>query len=123
MKRRSPWLTFAACALMGGSALSEPGTSRGKTYHLSSISAAALVAEAELERRGLAPAHFISSLVLVRPGNRLPFYLVRVLPRVLPKGSLSKAEELSFQVTMDGQVSEVWSPNNYPAHKGQSPTG
>ena len=55
MKRRSPWLTFAACALMGGTTLARPETDPGKTSNPPSISGAALAAEAELEKRGLTP--------------------------------------------------------------------
>jgi chaperonin GroES len=55
MKRRSPWLTFAACALVGGTTLARPETNPGKTSNLPSISGAALTAEAELEKRGLLP--------------------------------------------------------------------
>ena len=55
MKRRSPWLTFAACALMGGTTLARPETNPGKTSNLPSISGAALTAEAELEKRELTP--------------------------------------------------------------------
>jgi len=47
MKRRSPWLTFAACALMGGTTLARPETNSGKTSNPPSISGAALAAEAD----------------------------------------------------------------------------
>ena len=118
MKRRSPWLTFAACALMGGTTLARPETNPGKTSNPPSISGAALAAEAELEKRGLAPDHFISSLALVQPGNRAPFYLARIQSTV----RLIKDEELSLKVTMDGQVSEVRNPNGYPVKRGRSPS-
>jgi len=103
MKRRSPWLTFAACALMSGTALARPVTGSGKTSNAPSITEAARAAEAELGKRGLSPGHIISSLALVQPENHAPFYVARIQPPVF----LVADKELSFRVTMDGQISEV----------------
>ena len=51
MKRRSPWLTFAACALLNGTLLAERAPKKADRPRLA-LSAAASAVEAELEKRG-----------------------------------------------------------------------
>jgi hypothetical protein len=103
MKRRSPWLTFAACVLLrGGSAYSEPATKPAL-----SISSAAVAAESELAKRGLAGDHVVASVSLIRSAGKPAYYSVRIDPP-LPAGSSSKAEETyGFHVAMTGDISLV----------------
>ena len=93
---------------MGGTALTRPVTSPGKASNSPRIIDAARAAEAELERRGLSSGHFISSLALMQTENHTPFYLARIQPSIF----LIKDRELTFHVTMDGQVSAFPNPNS-----------
>ena len=102
---------------MSGTALTKPATGPGEASNSPRIIDAARAAEAELEKRGLSSGHFISSLALMQPKNHAPFYLARIQPSIL----LVKDQELSFRVTMDGQVSEFPNPGSYPARKGRLP--
>lgn len=111
MKRRSPWLAFAACVLMRGSAAhAEPAEKA-----VLSISKASAAAESELEKRGFADDHVIASVILIRPDGQPAYYAARIEPpipastvkdAVLPQASSEKAEDaaVSFKIEMNGAV-------------------
>jgi hypothetical protein len=119
MKRRSPWLTFAACALMGGTALSRSATDVRTALKPPRMTDVARAVEAELEKRGLSKTHYVSSLSLVQSGKCTPFYLARIQPPVF----LIAHKELSFHVTMNGQVSESGDSDPCPVQDGKELSG
>ena len=118
MKRRSPWLTFAACALLKGALFAEDAPAPVARPQLS-LSKAAVAAEVELEKRGLAGNHIVSSIALAT-GSDGPYYLAQIDPPILeqaPEKETARAEKeptrvaviklvtkLAFQIGMDGQV-------------------
>ena len=122
MKRRSPWLAFAACALLNGTMAAEPAPSpveRPQTAPATvnnrpglALSKAAGAAEAELEKRGLAKDHVVSSVSLVSSKDGASWYVAHVDPPVLTpiekagadSAPTATATKLAFQVGMDGQV-------------------
>lgn len=121
MKRRSPWLAFAACALLNGTMAAEPAPSpveRPQTAPATvnnrpglALSKAAGAAEAELEKRGLAKDHIVSSVSLVSSKDGKSYYVAHVDPPIFTPiekaaaDSAAKAPtQLAFQVEMDGQV-------------------
>lgn len=74
------------------------------------ISQAARAAEAELERRGLADGHFISSIRYVRTAKDVPrHYRVIIAPPVVLNASATKDPDkqkyLEFRIDMSGVVS------------------
>jgi hypothetical protein len=117
MKRRSPWLTFAACVLLRGSSAHAEPTAKP----VLSISKASSVAEAELEKRGLANDHVISSVVLVRAEGKPAYYSARIEPPIpatavkdtpAPPAGAEKTEDASvaFKIEMNGTVSVTQEP-------------
>jgi hypothetical protein len=101
MKRRSPWLTFAACALLNGTLLAERAPRKQDPVRLP-MSAAACAVEAELQKRGLAGDHAVSSMSMVSSGGSA-HYIAHIEPPVLISSS-PIASRLTFQVEMDGSV-------------------
>ncbi|MEO7319891.1 MAG: hypothetical protein ABIZ56_12950 [Chthoniobacteraceae bacterium] len=101
MKRRSPWLTFAACALLNGTLLAERAPKKQEQPRLA-LSAAASAVEAELEKRGLAGDHTVSSMTIV--SSKGPAYYVADIdpPILIPLTPVTA--KLTFQVGMDGRV-------------------
>ena len=108
MKRRSPWLTFAACALLNGTLLAERAPRKAQQPRLA-LSAAASAVEAELEKRGLSGTHTVSSMSMVS-SNGAACYIADIEPPIL---ILSKpvAAKLTFQVDMDGSVTAIKTMN------------
>ena len=116
MKRRSPWLTFAACALLRGALFAEDAPAPVARPQLS-LSKAAVAAEVELEKRGLAGNHIVSSITLAT-GSDGPYYLAQIDPPILEQtpetaraekeptrvAVLKRVTKLAFQIGMDGQV-------------------
>jgi hypothetical protein len=110
MKRRSPWLAFAACLLLrGSSARAEP------EKPALSISKASAVAEAELEKRGFGGDHVIASVTLTRLGSGPAFYTARIEPPIpanavkdaaSPKDEVEKPENpsVALKIEMNGTV-------------------
>lgn len=92
MKRRSPWLAVAACALLNGPLLSKPACARTVERASLTLGDAASAAEAELARRGLACDHALASVTRVRH-NGADYYLAQIQP-----------PDLALRVAMDGQV-------------------
>jgi hypothetical protein len=116
MNRRSPWLAFAACALLHGTILAQ-GEEKAFEKPLLTMSAAADAAEAELEKRGLSKDHVISDLKLVHAAPKSPaYYIARIYPRIPLDRAASavlstgldpdQAKDLSFTIGMDGTVSD-----------------
>ena len=104
MKRRSPWLAFAACALLNGTTLAERAPKKPDQPRLA-LSTAARAVEAELEKRGLAEDHTVSS-VSMASGNGAAYYVAHVEPPILlPSVSAAATRvRLAFHVEMDGRV-------------------
>ena len=100
MKRRSPWLTFAACAVLNGALAPKQSAPSVEKSDTMAIGKAAMAAEAELQKRGMAKDHAITSLALVQPKDASPYYLAKVEP-VAPVRKL-----FAFQISMDGRVTE-----------------
>ena len=101
MKRRSPWLAFAACALLNGTLLAERASKKPEQPRLA-LSAAASAVEAELEKRGLAGDHAVSSMAMVS-SNGAACYVADIEPPIFIS-SRPVTEKLTFQVEMDGRV-------------------
>jgi hypothetical protein len=101
MKRRSPWLTFAACALLNGTLLAERAPKKADQPRLA-LSSAASAVEAELEKRGLAGDHAVSRISMVS-SEGASYYLADIDPPILVPSSPVSAR-LTFQVEMDGRV-------------------
>ena len=101
MKRRSPWLTFAACALLNGTLLAESAPKRPERPRLA-LSSAASAVEAELQKRGLAGEHVVSSISMVS-SNGADYYVADIEPPILVPSEAVTAK-LTFQVEMDGRV-------------------
>lgn len=101
MKRRSPWLTFAACALLNGTLLAERAPKKAEQPRLA-LSAAASAVEAELEKRGLAGDHTVSRMAVVS-SNGAAYYVADIEPPILIPATPVTAK-LTFQVEMDGRV-------------------
>ena len=101
MKRRSPWLTFAACALLNGTLLAERAPKKLEQPRLT-LSAAAGAVEAELEKRGLAADHAVSSMSMVS-ANGTAYYVADIEPPIFIP-SMPVTAKLTFQVEMDGRV-------------------
>ena len=104
MKRRSPWLTFAACALLNGTLLAERAQKKADQPRLA-ISSAASAVEAELEKRGLAADHAVSSVAMVS-SEGFSYYVAQIEPPILIPSSPVTAR-LTFQVEMDGRVTAM----------------
>ena len=101
MKRRSPWLTFAACALLNGTLLAERAPKKAEPPRLA-LSVAASAVEAELEKRGLAGDHTVSCMSMVS-SNGAAYYIADIEPPILIPSTPVTAK-LTFQVEMDGRV-------------------
>ena len=101
MKRRSPWLTFAACALLNGTLLAARAPKKPPQPRLA-LSAAASAVEAELEKRGLADEHAVSSMSMVS-SEGAAYYVADIEPPILIPSTPVTAI-LTFQVEMDGRV-------------------
>ena len=101
MKRRSPWLTFAACALLNGTLMAERAPKKTDQPRLP-LSTAASAVEAELEKRGLAGEHIVSSISMVS-SNGAAYYVADIQPPILIPSAAVTAR-LTFQVEMDGRV-------------------
>ena len=104
MKRRSPWLTFAACALLNGTVLAERAPKRPEQPRLA-LSAAAGAVEAELEKRGLSGTHTVSSMSMIS-SNGASCYVADIGPPILIP-SMPVTTKLTFQVEMDGSVTAI----------------
>ena len=104
MKRRSPWLTFAACALLNGTMLAEHAPKKPDQPRLA-LSMAASAVEAELEKRGLSGDHTISSVSMVSK-NGAAYYVAHVEPPILLASASTAGTRvrLTFHVEMDGRV-------------------
>ena len=98
MKRRSPWLAFAACALLNGTLLAEHAPKQPRL----ALSAAASAVEAELEKRGLATEHAVSSMSIVS-SKGAAYYIADIEPPILIPSTPVTAK-LTFHVEMDGRV-------------------
>ena len=118
MKRRSPWLAFAACMLVRGSlALAEPMEKPAL-----SISGASVAAEGELQKRGLAGDHVIASVMLVRKEGEPSYYTARIEPPVSADGKPVQAAPtaqaadgpgpavLALNIAMNGNVTATEQP-------------
>ena len=101
MKRRSPWLAFAACALLNGPVHAECAPRKQEQPRLA-LSMAASAVEVELEKRGLAGNHAVSSMSLVSSGGS-PYYIADIEPPILVP-AMPDTARLTFQVEMDGSV-------------------
>jgi hypothetical protein len=102
MKRRSPWLAFAACALLNGPLIAERAPKKADQPRLA-LSSAASAVEAELEKRGLAAGHAVSSMAMVSAEGSSSYYVAQIEPPILiPSSPVST--RLTFQVEMDGRV-------------------
>lgn len=101
MKRRSPWLTFAACALLNGTLLAERAPKKLEQPRLP-LSSAASAVEAELEKRGLAGEHVVSGISMVS-SNGTAYYVANIEPPILDHSNPVTAK-LTFHVEMDGRV-------------------
>ena len=113
MKRRSPWLAFAACALLNGTIVAEPvppPVERSQTAPATvarprlALSKAAVAAETELEKRGLAKDHSVTSISLVSGKDGKAWYDAQIAPQILAIAENSAHTRLVFQIEMDGQV-------------------
>lgn len=130
MKRRSPWLAFAACALLrGGLVAVEPGEQPAVQQKQAvaekpalSISGASAAAENELRKRGLADTHIVTGIALVRSGSQPPFYSAMIeppIPATAIKGAVVPAESpekhlrlsTSFKIDMSGTVTVTTGPS------------
>jgi hypothetical protein len=102
--RRSAWLSFVACGLMG------TAVCRAEVLHkpVLSISMASAAAEAELEKRGLAKGHSIASVSLSLSGKGA-YYVAHIEPPIpaqsgLERGAGKMAAQLVFKIDMSGIV-------------------
>ena len=91
MKRRSPWLTFAACVLLRGSSAHAAQVEKPAL----SISKASEMAEAELAKRGFALGHVIASVSLVRTAGQPAYYSAQIEPPI---------PAMAFRIEMNGVV-------------------
>ena len=110
MKRRSPWLTFAACALLNGTMLAERAPKKSAPARLA-LSTAASAVEAELEKRGWAGDHTICSVSMVSTSGA-EYYVAHVDPPILlpPENPVATRVRLAFHVEMDGRVKTAQVP-------------
>ncbi|MGB8165910.1 MAG: hypothetical protein WCF18_00355 [Chthoniobacteraceae bacterium] len=92
MKRRSPWLTLAACLLLRGSSAHAEAAEKPTL----SISKASKMAEAELAKRGFGIRHVITSVSLVRTAGQPAYYSAQIEPPI---------PAMAFRIEMDGKVS------------------
>ena len=106
MKRRSPWLTFAACALLNGPLQAERAPKKAEQPRLA-LSTAANAVEMELEKRGLSDDHAVSSMSMVSTYGPA-HYVAQIEPPILI--SSEKRMRLAFQVEMDGRVTPKGTP-------------
>ena len=104
MKRRSPWLTFAACALLNGTLHAERAPKKQEQPRLA-LSTAASAVEVELEKRGLSADHTISSVSMNSTGGSA-CYVAQIEPPILIPTTAPTKARLAFQVEMDGRVTE-----------------
>ena len=102
MKRRSPWLAFAACALLNGPLHAERTPKKQEPPRLA-LSMAASAVEVELEKRGLAGDHTVSSVSMISTGG-LACYVAHIEPPILIPSTIPATARLAFQVEMDGRV-------------------
>ena len=98
MKRRSPWLTFAACALAGAGCLARPAKAAV------SLEQALTAAKTELSSRAGGAKYAIESIRAVRKDGLLSHYLVTTFPELRSKEDPSSRVALS--VDADGRVSD-----------------
>ena len=101
MKRRSPWLAFAACALLNGPLHAERVPKKQEQPRLA-LSMAASAVEVELEKRGLSGDHAVSSMSMVS-ANGVAYYVADIEPPIFIPSTPVTAK-LTFQVEMDGSV-------------------
>ena len=102
--RRSAFLSFVACGLMGAAVCRAEATQKPAL----SLSKASAAAEAELEKRGLAQGHSIVSVSLSEsPGDA--YYVARIEPPIAAQGGMERpaqktAAQLVFKIDMSGSV-------------------
>jgi hypothetical protein len=94
--RRSAWLGFVACGLIGTAVCSAESSIKP----LLSITKASAAAEAELQKRGLAEDHVIASISLSN-GRDAAFYVARIEPRSHADGA---DQCMAFRIDMAGNI-------------------
>lgn len=99
MKRRSPWLTFAACALAGASCLAQPAKAAV------SIEQVLAAAQSEISARAAGTQYSIESIQAVRKDGQLSHYIVTTYPELRSKEDPSSAVALSIDAT--GKVTDT----------------
>jgi hypothetical protein len=107
--RRSAWLSFVACGLIGTAICSKEAPSKPAL----SISKASAAAEAELQKRGLAEHHVIASVSLSQTGSGA-FYLAQIEPPILAPRQDAEARRLAFRIDMSGGVTTT---GQVPPHR------
>ncbi len=95
--RRSAWLGFVACGLIGTAICSANPSSKP----LLSISKACAAAEAELQKRGLAEDHVIASVSLSNESDAA-FYVARIEPCL--KAGAGNEQSMAFKIDMAGNI-------------------
>lgn len=106
--RRSAWLGFVACGLIGTAICSAESSSKP----LLSISKASAAAEAELQKRGLAEDHVIASVSLSN-GRDAAFYVARIEPPIRSKAEAGSDQCMAFKIDMAGNITATGSASNH----------
>ena len=99
MKRRSPWLTFAACALAGASCLAEPAKAAVN------LEQALAAAKSEIRARANGADYSIESIQAVRKDGQLSHYVVQTYPPLRAKDDAASWVALTIDAT--GKVADA----------------
>ena len=99
MKRRSPWLTFAACALAGASCLPQPAKAAV------SIEQALAAAKSEIRARAHGAACEIESIQAIRKDGQLSHYVVQTDPPLRAKDDA--ATWVALTIDASGKVADA----------------
>ncbi|MES2570462.1 MAG: hypothetical protein V4710_10470 [Verrucomicrobiota bacterium] len=97
--RRSAWLGFVACGLIGTSLC----RAESPLLPLLSISKASAAAEAELQKRGLAENHVIASVSLSKEKSDA-YYVARIEPPIAVEADFESKQCTAFKIDMAGGV-------------------
>jgi hypothetical protein len=100
VKRRSPWLTFAACALAGASCLAQPA--KAASVNLEQALAAA---KSEIRARANGTEYTIESIQAVRKDGQLSHYVVQTYPPLRSKDDAASWVALTIDAT--GKVADA----------------
>jgi hypothetical protein len=99
VKRRSPWLTFAACALAGASCLVRPAQAAVN------LEQALAAAKSEITARAAGADYAIELIKAVRKSGQLSHYVVTTYPELRSKEDPSSPVALAIDAT--GRVTDT----------------